>query len=165
MKTRFKSLLMINARKRVAFATALSTILLSFPVIAASKPLFIWKDRSSSEPIGKIWALSKIDSKSARAVVDLHQSVGFRCQSSNPCPEPTGYYRISYTFNCPAKLSKVNNNILGYYGDWQKLGDIPSQADFDTWEVFAVACPMWNSEIKKLRQDGYMYSNGFVRYN
>lgn len=165
MKIRLKSLLVINAKKKVAFTTALSIILLSFPVVAASKPLFTWNDDSSSTLLGKIWTLSNINSNNTRVVVDLHQSIGFRCQSPKPCPEPRGYYRISYVFNCPAKLAKVNNKTLASRGDWQKLGDFPSQPDFATWEVFAVACPMWNSEIKKLRQDGYMDINGFVKSN
>ena len=97
MKIRLKSLLVINPKKKVAFTTALSIILLSFPVVAASKPLFTWNDDSSSTLLGKIWTLSNINSNNTHVVVDLHQSIGFRCQSPKPCPEPRGYYRISVT--------------------------------------------------------------------
>lgn len=146
---------------KTLFASLL-VVLVSLPANAGSKPLYVWKDGNPSEPaLGKIWALSGINSENVKVVVSQHESVGFRCQSLS-CPIPTGYSKIKYTFNCPKRTYIFDTNGIDYRTP-QELSNLPNQANFSTWEVFAVACPMWKSQIQNLRREGSMYSNGYMK--
>jgi hypothetical protein len=127
----------------------------AFPLVTWYTPRNQLQPGQQDVPLATIWALSGVDSTNARVVTDIKKTMGWRCQSLNPCIEPQGYQRNKYVFNCLTKDFYVDNSATF------NLGNSVAQYNFVAWEVFAIACPRWENQVQQLRQNGQMYPRGF----